>query len=265
MRTAPRSACDRIARRSTSLFDVELYRLDDAHRGPAHEHGRPAIAWGVTGAMQVVGARRTDDILSAPPLFIPADYRHHERVPYGAALCVLARPRAEEFPGEFRTGIGAVEARAVRATGRALMKELAAGDDVSDLAVDAAMLDALAGLRRAARSDGSRGGRADWMRRVEERLADEYADPPSAAELARDAGVSAAHLSRAFRAAHGVTIPRFLRGLRLRRAAALLARTDDAIADIALDAGFYDQSHLTRAFREGQGETPGAYRRMVRG
>lgn len=264
MLTDSPTACGRIAARSTALFEVELYRLDETHRGPDHEHGRPAIAWGVTGAMQVVGAHRTDDLFSAPPLFVPAEYRHHERVPFGTAMCILARPLKEEFPGGFRAGIGALSVAAVSATGRALLREIAEGDDVSDLAVDAALLEALAALTRARRHDRFARGGTDWMGRVEERLTDGYAAPPSAAELAREAGISPAHLSRAFRAAHGVSIPCFVRRLRLRRAAALLSRTDEAIADIALAAGFYDQSHPTRAFRDGFGVTPGAYRRMVR-
>ncbi|HSM35109.1 MAG TPA: AraC family transcriptional regulator [Longimicrobiales bacterium] len=263
MRTQQASACGCIAKRSTSLFDVGLYRLDDTHDGPAHEHGRPAIAWGVTGAMQVVGRQRRDEVFPAPPLFIPADYRHSERVPFGVAMCILATPRSDDFPGRFRAGIGVLRNPSVRDTGRALMREIAEGDDVTDLAIDAALLEALAALTRAGRAEAARAARADWMRQVEERLADEFANPPSAAQLAREAGVTPAHLSRAFRRTHGVSVPRYLRRLRLQRAAALLAGTDRPISDIALAAGFYDQSHLTRVFRQALGVTPGVYRSMV--
>jgi len=75
-------------------------------------------------------------------------------------------------------------------------------------------------------------------------------------KLARDAGVSAAHLSRAFRAAHDTSIPRFVRALRVRRAALLLAQTQRPVADVAVAAGFYDQSHLNRCFREAIASPP---------
>ena len=37
-----------------------------------------------------------------------------------------------------------------------------------------------------------------------------------------------------------------------------------SIADIAIETGFTDQSHLTRVFRRSLGETPAAFRRRFR-
>ncbi|MEN8374330.1 MAG: AraC family transcriptional regulator [Gemmatimonadota bacterium] len=265
MSAQPSWNCGHIAGRSTSLFDVDLYRLDEGFSGPVHQHGRPGIAWGVTGAMQVVGAGRTDDIFAAAPLFIPADYPHRERVPFGLAVCVLARPRGPAFPGGFESRVGALPAGAALRTGRRLLRELTEGDDVSDLAVDAALLEALAVLARHEAPRARNGSRlAPWLERVRDRLHDDFRDPPAAARLAADAGVSASHLSRAFRDAFGCSIPRYLRDLRVRRAALLLAETPDPVSAVALDAGFYDQSHLTRSFRAALGVTPSAYRRMSR-
>jgi AraC-like DNA-binding protein len=42
-----------------------------------------------------------------------------------------------------------------------------------------------------------------------------------------------------------------------------LGETDEPIAQIALDAGFADQSHLTRAFKQHTGLTPAEYRRAL--
>jgi transcriptional regulator GlxA family with amidase domain len=52
--------------------------------------------------------------------------------------------------------------------------------------------------------------------------------------------------------------------LRLTWAAGRLTDSDDGIAQIALDAGFYDQSHFTRTFKRHFGLTPLAYRRAAR-
>lgn len=259
------SACGRVGALSTPLFEVELYRLDARHQGSDHEHGRPAIAWAVSGALQVVGGRRAHDVFAGPPLFIPDDYRHRERVPLGTALCVLARPHGAEFPGGFHAGIGTLDAPRARDAGFALLRELTHVDDVSELAIDAALLDVLAALVRECPEEARPRQPAPWLRRVGERLVEEFIHPPSASELAREAGVSPSHLSRAFRSAHGVSIPRFVRRLRVRRAASLLAHTDRPVADVALAAGFYDQSHLTRSFREAMGVTPAAYRKLASG
>lgn len=79
--------------------------------------------------------------------------------------------------------------------------------------------------------------------------------------LAREAHLSKYHFARIFRDETGVPPATYVRDARLRRAKELLdADTDRTLADIALDAGFYDQSHFTRTFKQAAGRTPGRYR-----
>ena len=54
----------------------------------------------------------------------------------------------------------------------------------------------------------------------------------------------------------GVTLQRYAVIVRLDYARGLLWSTDRAIADIAADTGFADQSHLTRALTEHSAQTP---------
>jgi AraC family transcriptional regulator len=83
-------------------------------------------------------------------------------------------------------------------------------------------------------------------------------------EIAEAAGVHPVHLSRAFPERFGITLGDYLRSLRLDYAARELTATDRAIADIALDAGFASQSHLTRQFTAAMAISPAAYRRVIR-
>ena len=48
----------------------------------------------------------------------------------------------------------------------------------------------------------------------------------------------------------------------MRRAADALARSSAPLGQIALDAGFADQSHFTRAFRAAYGVTPRRWRAL---
>jgi len=50
----------------------------------------------------------------------------------------------------------------------------------------------------------------------------------------------------------------------MEKAVTLLRGTDIALAEAALQAGFFDQSHLSNAFRRHFGVSPRAYRRSVR-
>ena len=52
-----------------------------------------------------------------------------------------------------------------------------------------------------------------------------------------------------------------LQQVRLNAARRMLDTTDKLVADIAIECGFYDQSHFTRIFTAERGMTPGQYRR----
>ena len=80
----------------------------------------------------------------------------------------------------------------------------------------------------------------------------------SLAEVARECGVSAQHLSARFRARFGVPLHRFQTLLRLDRARRLLAGGASP-GEAAAVCGLSDQSHLTRHFRRYLGTTPGRY------
>lgn len=82
--------------------------------------------------------------------------------------------------------------------------------------------------------------------------------------LAQAAGLDKYRALRIFTAAFGLTPMRYLASLRVERARELLAR-GAGCADAALQAGFSDQAHLTRAFKERLGVTPGFYQRAVAG
>ncbi len=82
-------------------------------------------------------------------------------------------------------------------------------------------------------------------------------------DLCARLGVSRQALARSFREHVGVSPKTLGRVLRLQRALRLLARgaagNRARWADLALDAGYYDQSHLVAEFKELVGLTPGAY------
>ncbi|MCL2525173.1 MAG: AraC family transcriptional regulator [Betaproteobacteria bacterium] len=79
-------------------------------------------------------------------------------------------------------------------------------------------------------------------------------------DLAKWARLDKFQLIRQFRARYGLTPHRFQMQNRLRRARrACLAAT--SLTDLALTAGFYDQSHFIREFRKATGVTPSQYRR----
>lgn len=89
------------------------------------------------------------------------------------------------------------------------------------------------------------------------------ADPDlSVAQVAAYVGVHPVHLARVFRRYLHCAPGDYLRGRRLERAAAAIGSAA-SLADAAYTAGFFDQAHLTRSFRDGYGITPGAWRKRL--
>jgi AraC-like DNA-binding protein len=87
-----------------------------------------------------------------------------------------------------------------------------------------------------------------------------YAEPLRVADLARAAGLSPAHFSRAFRRAFGETPHAYLLTRRLERAAALLRATDRPIPEICFSVGLRSLGSFTTSFTRMYGRSPAAYR-----
>jgi AraC family transcriptional regulator len=84
------------------------------------------------------------------------------------------------------------------------------------------------------------------------------------AQLAREAQVHPIHLARAFRQYFHCSPGEYLRRCRIDRLSELLRRSPLPLSEVALEAGFADQSQMTNAFRRATGLTPRDYRQTFR-
>ncbi len=105
-----------------------------------------------------------------------------------------------------------------------------------------------------------RGLSALALQRVTDYMGDHLAATLTLAEMARVAGYSPSHFTDLFRRSTGRTPHQYVIEQRLDEAERLLANTSLPIATVALQAGFADQSHLTRTMRRRRGVTPGVLR-----
>jgi len=86
------------------------------------------------------------------------------------------------------------------------------------------------------------------------------AEPLTLDDVAGVAGVSRFHLVRAFAAATGFSVMRYVRARRLSKAAQALAAGAPDILSLALDSDYSSHEAFTRAFRDHFGVTPEAVR-----
>jgi AraC-like DNA-binding protein len=113
----------------------------------------------------------------------------------------------------------------------------------------------------AAESKTDRYGR---MREVAAFITENYATKLQLADLAAMAGMSESRFKHVFARTFAATPGRYINTIRLNAARRLLEETDDLLSDIATATGFFDQSHMTRAFKAMRDLTPGEYRRRHR-
>jgi len=90
-----------------------------------------------------------------------------------------------------------------------------------------------------------------------------FAEQLSLTTVATHAGVHPVHLARTFRAVYQMSFAAHVRELRIEFARQQLAGPA-ALSEIASAAGFCDQSHFSRCFKQHTGLTPAAYRARLR-
>ena len=78
-------------------------------------------------------------------------------------------------------------------------------------------------------------------------------------ELSREAGFSNMHFYRKIKALTNTAPSQFLRTIRLKRAAELLAKNSDNVSQIAYSVGFSSLSYFNKCFKEQFGVTPGQF------
>jgi len=97
---------------------------------------------------------------------------------------------------------------------------------------------------------------AERVERVKQILGRDLENPPTLAQLGKEAGCSPFYLSRIFSEHTGVTISRFLRNVRLERAAELLRTGQCNVTEAAVTVGYSSLSHFSKAFAEMYGACP---------
>ena len=99
------------------------------------------------------------------------------------------------------------------------------------------------------------------LRRVRDRIDQEYAQPLDVEALARGANMSAGHLSRQFRLSYGESPYAYLMTRRIERAMALLRRGDLSVTEVCFAVGCSSLGTFSSRFTELVGVPPSIYRR----
>src|SRR5262245_5716505 len=103
-----------------------------------------------------------------------------------------------------------------------------------------------------------------WLRQAEDLMRDRFGESLSLRDIARSVGVHPVHLARVFRKFHGCTAGDYLRRVRIDYTCQQLIHSDSTLVEIALAAGFSDQSQFSHTFKRCIGLTPAQFRSTAR-
>jgi AraC family transcriptional regulator len=235
---------------------------------PWHDHETPTICFVLQGSFTEAWHGGSIDCTSSTLKITPAGERHCDHFNRGDVRGLLieaddtlvagVRPYSAILDERVSFHGGLVAGIAWR-----VYDEMLRMDAAAPLAMEGLLLELVASASRMAEQNGG-SRRPYWLEEARERIHSDLGGRPSLRGLAELVGVHPVTLARAFRRAFGCTVGEYVRTLRIESATRQLADTDLSLAEIALTAGFSDQSHFSNLFRQHTGLSPFRFRRAVR-
>jgi len=250
----------------TPHLRVVLRRYRIGESTPLHAHAEPYLALVVRGAFRQ-HARSTETLCTPGWLVIDTgSEEHRDRIETEVSEVIgFEPPRSwlEALRDEQGRdpGFAWLTRRGLRNRALALRSQIEDPRPLSEFVVEGAAAELLAIAAGVRCRDGRRSRPPAWLQRVEDAVQARFRDPPSLSELGVLASRSPSQIVRGFRRWRGSSLGDFARRLRAEHARRALVETATPLLEIALEAGYSDQSHMTRELGAYFGCTPARLRR----
>lgn len=234
---------------------------------PKHSHANAHVGFILDGGFTETFARKTLECRPLSVSYIAPDLPHTDDFRHGVHCLVLEI--SPERLAQVRDVVGLREplfANGGRAAWFALRmyKEGLRTDAASSLSIEGLALEILAELAQL-RAEGAENKLPRWLREARDLLHARLGENLTHNEVARDVGVHPVYLATLFRRHFRCTIGEYVRRLRIDFAAGEIANSDRSICEIGIAAGFSDQSHFSKVFKNQTGMTPGGFRANLPG
>jgi AraC family transcriptional regulator len=229
--------------------------------GALHHHLDLRLSFLVSGTMREVDDRRKVVQRGPHTLHLtPGHMRHGHWIdsPSATTLCfdlpsdLIAR-LAADF--EFFDRPALIKSGSTIPLLTKLHREMFSTDKASELILTGLVYEIVGELARRD-SLAPTSGKPPWLRRARDLLRDRMHENVTVNEIAEAVGVHPSHLTRMFRVHLSASPGEYLRRVRIEWATREVILGDLPLKEIALKAGYSDQSHFSREFRRVHGESP---------
>ena len=234
---------------------------------PKHSHANAHIGFILKGGFTETFTRKTLECRPLSVSYIAPGLPHTDDFRHGVHCVVLEirEPRLSQMQS-----LAALDEPVFVNGGRAAWLALkmygeARGSDASSLlAIEGLGLEMLAELARI-KAQPAESKAPRWLEQARELLHARLRETLTHDDVAHAVGVHPVYLATLFRRHFHCTIGEYVRRLRIEFAAGELTRSDHSLCEIALAAGFSDQSHFSKVFKRQTGMSPGSFRAHLPG
>jgi len=254
--------------RKVASFELSERVYSPGYQTPEHTHKQALFCFVMQGNYTETYGSKTRECRSSALLFHPPGELHAERFhdAGGRSFIIEIAPdwltrirrhlTVADNSADFQGGVFELLARK-------LYKEFGQLDDAAPLIIEGLVMEMLGETtRRSAAKE--RHGSPRWLQQAKDLLHARFAENLTLADIAQNVGVHPVHLAQTFHKTYQCTVGDYVRKLRIEYACHELATSAKPIVDIALAAGFCDQSHFTRTFKRAIGAAPSQYRESIR-
>ena len=226
-----------------------------------HTHARFVLV--LEGALTEIRGEEVHTYGSSTLLFRRPDEPHAYIVSKAGATCLIVDVEAAWLDRAREHAPVLAESTAFRGgfilhLAHRLYGEFRLRDEVSRLVIESIALGVLAEASRRVARTAERPA-PGWLQQARALVERRFAEPLPLAAVAGQVGVHPVHLARTFRRIYQTTFAGYVRQVRIEFARRELAGPA-ALSEIAVAAGFCDQSHFSRSFKQYTGVTPAEYR-----
>jgi AraC family transcriptional regulator len=234
---------------------------------PVHWHEHAWLCFALQGGYTETRSSKARECRPSTLFFHPGDYAHSS-CQHGAGRCfnLDIGPQWVERVREYGVVLDEpVDFQGGRLAGLAvrLFDEFHLTDGASGLAIEGLTLELLAGISRCPIGAAER-QRPRWLGQVYELLTERFTENLTPNEIAALVGVHPVHLARVFRQYYHCSAGDYVRRLRLEFATRELCASDTPLLEIALAAGYCDQSRFSKTFKRHTGMSPARFRSSCR-